>query len=50
MNGGKNRNDFFCNNSQKNIKLNSDCTKKISGTTGIEIQIQHWGGNRHLYL
>ena len=32
---------------KNNIKLKNDYAEKISETTFIEIQIQHWGGNRH---
>ena len=47
MEFGKTRNDcFHCNASKNNMKLNKHYAKKISNSTSIEIQIQHWGGNR----
>ena len=43
---GKTRNDFLRDNSSKiYIKLKEDYAEKWK-KTGIEIQGQHWGGNR----
>ena len=51
MDCGNTRNDCFGDNKSKNnVKLNSDYSEIFSGTTCTEIQRQHWGGNRHLYL
>ena len=33
---------------ENNFKLNKYYAEKFSKTTGIEIQIQHWGGNIQL--
>ena len=33
---------------EKNLKLKEYYEEKFSETTGIEIQSQHWGGNRKL--
>ena len=42
-------NDCLCYNASKNnIKLKKDNAEKFSMTTGIEIQSQHWYGNRQL--
>ena len=51
MECGKTRNGFFNDNtSNKDIKLNKDYTKNPIKTTCIEIQTQHWGGNRQLLM
>ena len=43
------RNDSFQVNERKNnLRLKKDHADKFSETTGIEIQSQHWGGNRKL--
>ena len=44
-------NDHFHNNAPKKIiKLKKYYAKKIIKTTGVEIQIQHWIGNRQLSM
>ena len=44
-------NNFFCGNASKNnIKLKKYYAEKFIKTTGIEIQGQHWGGNRKLSM
>ena len=44
---GNTRNDCFrANTSKNNIKFKKDYAEKSSEATGIEIQSQHWGGNR----
>ena len=35
---------------ENNFKLNKYYAEKFSKTTGIEIQIQHWGGNSKLSM
>ena len=50
MECGNTRNDCFHTNApKKNIKLKYIIKKNIK-TTGIEIQGQHWGGNRQLSM
>ena len=45
------RNDCLRANAPKNnIKLKKDYAKKFSEATGVEIQSQHWGGNRQLSM
>ena len=44
-------NDCFHDNALKNkIKSKKYYAEKISETTGIEIQSQHWGGNRQFSM
>ena len=51
MECGKTRNDCFLDNASKNnLKLRIDYAEKISKATSIEIQSQHWGGNRQLSM
>ena len=51
MECGKTRNDFFHGNASKNsTKLKKNYAEKSSKTIGIEIQGQHWGGNRKLSM
>ena len=35
---------------KNNIELKKDYAEKFSKTTGIEIQSQHWGGNKQLSI
>ena len=35
---------------ENNLKLNKECAEKFSKTTGIEIQSQHWSGNKQLSM
>ena len=42
-------NDCLHDNSpQKNLKLNKYYAEKLSKETGIEIQSQHWSGNKKI--
>ena len=41
---------FFHDNALKNLKLKKDYSEKFSKATSIEIQSQHWGGNRQLSM
>ena len=41
---------FHHNASKKDIKLKNDYAEQFIKTTGIEIQGQHWGGNRQLSM
>ena len=51
MECGKNRNDCHHDNaSKRNTKLEKHYAEKFSEKTGIEIQIQHWGGNSKLSM
>ena len=51
MECGKTKNIYFHNNlSTDNIQLKKDYAEKFIETTGIEIQSQHWGGNRNLSM
>ena len=51
MECGNTRNDYFQVNSvKKNTRLNKYYYKKLSKTTGIDIQSHHWGGNRRLSM
>ena len=51
MDCGKTIKDSFHDNAPKNnIKLKKDYAEKFSETTSIEIQSQHWGGNRQLSM
>ena len=51
MECGKTINDFFHNNASKNnIKSKKYYAEKSRETNGIEIQSQHWGGNRKLSM
>ena len=51
MECGKTRNDPFHENSWKNhLKLYQQYAEKFSETAGIEIQSQHWCGNRKLSM
>ena len=51
MEYGKTRNGCLCNNaSNNNIKFKKDYAEKKSELTGIDIQTQHWGGNRQLSM
>ena len=47
---GKTRNNCFHDNALKILKLKKDYSEKFSKATGIEIQSQHWGGNRQLSI
>ena len=46
----KTRNYFFMIMHKNNIKLKKDYAEKFNEKTGIEIQSQHWGGNRQLSM
>ena len=51
MECGRTKNDCFHDNASKNnIKLKKYYAEKFIKTTGIEIQSQHWGGNRQLSM
>ena len=51
MEFGKTRKDCFLNNSfKKKFKLKKDHAEKFSEAIGIEIQSQHWGGNKQLLM
>ena len=41
---------FYDNSSKNNIKLRKDYAEKFNETNGIEIQSQHWGGNRQFLM
>ena len=41
---------FHDNTSKHNIKLKKDYVEKFRETTGTEIKIQHWDGNRQLSM
>ena len=50
MEFGKTRNYCFRNNASKQIKFKKVLYRKVQQATGIEIQSQHWGGNRQLSM
>ena len=47
---GRLEKEFHGNASKNNIELKKDYAEKSSETTGIEIQSQHWDGNRMLLM
>ena len=51
MKGRNTKNYYFCDNvSKMNLHLNKYYAEKFRKTNGIEIQSQHWGGNRQLSM
>ena len=50
MECGKTRDYYFHENQLKKMKSKKYYAQKYSKKTGIEIQSQHWGGNRQLSM